>query len=747
MAFKASQQMSFVTVTSLDDFKSRENVRKVRKTVMKDYLDKAKDDPSSTDRRATRKRSASSPRSLVANMQQRCTGAFRSLLPSPPQSHYDHSPPSHGPTSPRPTIHAFDQDDATGTASHSSSPKPADLLTPRSDLDINRSKSDCSTAFFAEAPDPGLEMEQYFEEYTRAQGSSSIAADTEWLRHSCIRFFRTKGMTERLVPLFFTSPLAYIGRLCITAPYQDIMVSRRPDGEKWPDQDIRLTLEIFDVFPRMVNDTLNDPAERCSDGTILAIVELCYGQLFTPYLGLVGSHQLALKQMALARGGLHCLGGNGAIAASVNLVQVEANILRNQTTDPHCISWLQSYLASRQRPDGYCPDSPLFNSGDHYQVLRSSPLVCPETIDAVRLLRAMTEKVLALKRLELVTSLIAAEHVPLLTSGRTTLLNDIGELVNKAHTLPTHVCGYDEEATKIYEATRQAALLFAHAVWNRRPLNMSSPCASCQTPVSPEKLYTFVKGTSIGELWGLAAGVFYWVFMIGAAASHVPSEDSSHTVQTESPSSTGYKPALCADLTLPLPFSSSPDHAAARANELINVIDQLLDSTITSPPPPRPNETPGPVVHRLVEPPDYSDAKQEFFDAELRTGAEAKRLFDLYARPRPAKESRPEDEKRDGSSPSLLRREDSAWSPPPSQGQYPDRSSSSKRHRVRDVALYDDQDEERARRRRHVHREYIRRYLTANAVRASMLLRFDHEFVVVKSTATLEMVVSWLREG
>lgn len=62
-------QLSFVTATSLDDFKNPQTMRQVRRAVMQTYLSRAENDPNSTDVRVKKKRQGSRNKKLASPTQ------------------------------------------------------------------------------------------------------------------------------------------------------------------------------------------------------------------------------------------------------------------------------------------------------------------------------------------------------------------------------------------------------------------------------------------------------------------------------------------------------------------------------------------------------------------------------------------------------------------------------------------------------------------------------------------------------
>ncbi|KAF2222376.1 hypothetical protein BDZ85DRAFT_127216 [Elsinoe ampelina] len=720
MSFQASQHMSFVTVTNLDDFKSKENVRKVRTTVMNDYLDKAKEDPLTTDRRAFSKTTPAKKQHVSTQRRPR----HRPILP------ISQSGPSQHDQSSKRTPSERSLGSSKHTANITTSPSSLESTSPRVHMQLRQDSavsikeetiapatSSCSTVFLNEVNDPSVELERHLESFNLAQGALVPAAiDIQWLRNNCARFFRTQGAARRWFAVLIHSPLAYLARLCLTAPFTDLMVSQTSSVEGFSDSDTRLTLEIFDVIPRIINDTLNDPLQQCSNSTMLAIVQLLYGQLYTSYRSLIGSHQFALRQMILARGGLEKLDGNGPVAVGVTMVHLEANFLRNKEGDLDCLNWILVRISDSTAMPWPAPEGPLLRIRDDNTAAMPSSLHSTETNQLIGLMQDLTHQVLQLRKIEVAQTIGSTVAVAAYAEQKAKIYWTMADLTRKVHQTPARTRVYTGVAAWAYEAVRQASFLYSHAIWERRPFHQPVKCTQCVTLASPEKLFDAVRRIPIGDLWGPLAGTLYWALMVGAATCHqIPqgTDGERSDIQTNTP-------ILPSDLVPPLPYSFTHERQIS-SSTTVDLLDQLLN-------PPEPHQAgseadeAGPQA--LVSPVDLTSAPKEFFILEQRTLNAAKELFDSYAQTRP--HDRCSQREVDAGRPFVQRCED---------------DKSAKRHRVLPTNADPGREEGRA----VEHADFIRCFLTANAIRVSLLLRFDHEIAMLRSVATLDQVAAWLR--
>ncbi|PSK46194.1 Plasma membrane ATPase [Elsinoe australis] len=513
---KDSHTFVFVHAQNLQDLHSNKYDKHVRQAVMNNYLRKAMQDPSTTDRRITRQRRT--------DVRQRRKGATANYE-SPPDDHQSVgvendvklntlTPKSDEslafvPANESPILDHSPAHEAH-TTTHSGSGTPAS--------NDGASQRRCSSVFFKEVSDPGVEIERYFESFNHIKEQViPTAIDVEWLRGNCVRYFRTQGMMQQWIPLQLLSPLAYLSRLCITAPYTDIMTSQGFEDPAYPNSDPRLTLEIFDIVPRLINESMNDMAERCSDSCFVAVIQLFYGQLFSPYAGLVASHREGLVQMIQQRGGIDCLGGDGILAMNVCLVNMEADVILNQPTDASHLQWSRSYITKHEAVGEPCPEGPLHCVSPWMLSIASNSLCPLETFRAISLARQLSELV---SGMYMSTASNSGPDSAYREIERERKQQDVSDLVLQIRQLPpAHTSSQSEPRVWIYESIRRAALLFAQAVSMRKPLHLACSDSLHRATVSAEDIYIAVKESPIVDVWGSMAGVLYWVLLIAAAAA------------------------------------------------------------------------------------------------------------------------------------------------------------------------------------------------------------------------------------
>lgn len=590
-------------------------------------------------------------------------------------------------------------------------------------------------------------------------------------------------MSEKWLPLMLTAPHAFLASLCISAPYSDLMAADQSGDEPASYADTRQTMEILDIVPRMINDKLNENGP--SDSNITAVVQLLLGQLSSPYTALIGSHQNALKRMVNLRGGLDKLGGNGALALNLVITHTEANILRNEPGEPAYTQWMASYLAKNPTFAATSPEGPLHWVRNGMRSIAASPLCRSETLELILLMQELTEKVIRLRTLEENEREGNMDVIISQATEKSRIMDRIRGIVLRTHEMPPcHRMNPGGTPDWIYESIRLTSLLFSHAVWYHRPLHHNFECSlGCQYRITPEMIQDAVRHTALKPFWDHLAGVCYWVLMISAAACHDPIGETTSDVGSPKQSLSPRSPTRPAT-TIPTPL---PPHRSTRV-------------TATPPPPARP-ATVVPVPSSSSSSSTASTiqapaAPTESFLRAANTYSAGKRLFEEYYQSREtnfidgqlsdmrisegtaaegsqfvtaAPATQHQDEGDDGiyepqcvplyfrdtgfagyeayAGPTGYSGEETgqaatATTVVESSDEGQEHMEGQRRRRRRMEKRVSDGEMER--RKQAEKRAYVKRFLTANAVRVSLLLRFEHVGATVESVKRLEEVTRWL---
>ncbi|KAF4556662.1 Hypothetical protein D9617_1g085400 [Elsinoe fawcettii] len=751
MARETNKEFSFVMGTCPADFKKRETLTSVRKAVMNDYLTRARDDPNSKDRRAQGRR-----KTIRQRRQQRLdhqTQDERRRIEKIVAGEPGGSPISSG------TVDSHD----TQSSKAKAPVRPETVQYELVELsDRLNSSTQAPAISFSEQSNsdpalvPGRKMLERLAAFSVAYHRKKtyghpekfvntdrydklpVSLDFDLLRINCVTYFGSQASFEEWIPFTLSAPHVFLASLSVSAPYTDLIDLPANRQGLSPFTDTRHTLELLDILPRIINDRLHDPVEANSDSNIVAVVCFMVGQLSTPYAALIPAHQRILKSMVDTRGGLDALSGNGVIAMNLTLANLEASVLRHETPDQMYMDWIDRYILDNQAYKYPAPDGILYCSSQGMQDLGSSRLCKSETLHLILLMHDLTEKVYQLHR----DSRRQDEKFPSYTSKGFALDEDIRQIVERTHLMRPIQQDSTEAADWIYESVRLSALLFCHAVTARAPLGSHLPCSLSMTcKLTPIMIHDTVKRTPIKDIWDHLAGVLYWVLMIAAIACHDEEPDEEEPVGwAQSQSSYDHVEPDFDDTSEPqadygalaqakrtynrIVLSPTPPHETGSGTE--DVQDELVESwaMLESPP-----------AAYLRADRNYNIAKRLYNTYNSCLDDSGGRLnrkvvndnqtmacwYDVQKVYNAWDKSSPDNQPRVELIPSIR------IDKPPSAQQLR-RQSLTPQEKQRAMAAY------------------VKRYLTANAIRVSILLRFEHKSSFLRSVRNLVSVNRWLNK-
>ncbi|KAF4555901.1 Hypothetical protein D9617_2g058660 [Elsinoe fawcettii] len=758
MADKPGQQLSFVTATKLEQFKDKRVMQKVRKAVMRDYLTKAKDDPQSNDVRAKKRESPTPVKSEVKTPTlaspstsfrrdshtsfERQASSYPASTTSRPSSVVSSSGSTHSDHAINPMIPPTPNQEWLFEVADDLNKKAA-----QPGLEPDRTNFEAILAPGSQITAQKMEFLVAFTRGTSQKAKPDIFAqhaalpntvDLDRLKINCATYFGSAGMSDQWLPLMLLTPQSFLASLCVSAPYTDLMTAAYRGDDLSKYSEARQTLEILDILPRMINDALTE--HGCSDGNITSVIQLLLGQLATPYTGLIGSHQSALKRMVAERGGLDKLGGKGVLAMSLSLINAEANILRSEPVDEQYLTWISTYLEKNKTCKLPGPEGPLLWVSRGMMDVQRSPLCRPETFELIKLMYELNERVLRLQRLEDNENAGNMDVIILQSSEKALIRDRIRDIVLQVHDMPRcHQLNPTGSPDWIYETVRLSSVLFSHAVYHRRPLHHTVKCSlghNCH--VTPEMVQEAVQQTHLRPVWDHLAGVLYWALMIAAASCHDP---VGETYDMDTPA-------------VDTSSLSSPSTArSASAQERPATVPPVMSAPTMSPlstvmPPPAPTSAPPTETE--------STQRQQAFIFAANQWSTSKRLFEEYTVSRdtdvvgglmsgmnisegqPAASSTVTAGAESPRSVPLYYRDVGfvSMGPPAT----PSPKEEGKRQRREERASFDEVESKKQKEKR----AYVKRYLTANAVRVSSLLRFEHTAATTASIQRLEEVTRWL---
>ncbi|KAF2153078.1 hypothetical protein K461DRAFT_134568 [Myriangium duriaei CBS 260.36] len=576
--------LSFVTATSLSDFKKKDTMRQVRRAVMQTYLNKAENDPNSTDVRVTRKRtgsrnkkatspttppeaskpSSSSDTSSQSKRKDSRIDATPQPVIDPPESY-----PTPGASSESSRAHSIrslhvleethgppvvPRSTPTAASSIASTTRfdtvePDDVLDSDTALVQRRCVAERQAFDVAFGRPYGLHLREIVPDpFAACQPLNNPDLNIELLKFNCTTYFGSRAMGKDWVPLLLTNPASFLASLCVSAPYSDIMAMSQP-GTVLSDRDRRQTLEILDVVPRMLNQSLADPVEGYSDANIAAVLQLLCGQISTNQNSMAPVHQACLKHMVMQRGGLEHIGT--AIPIHVSITDMEANFLRNEPADPMYLKFARNYVEENNEVKALTAESPIFSRDPHMKAVKSSKRCSAPTHELIMYARQLTDKYLQLGQLRSRKDVQFGPAMYVNDSAEDELQSSIYKLVLGIHDMPAYTTlGHQGYNDAYYETVRLTSLLYAHAIWHDVPFHQA-PHVQCDfshgtdCKATPEMIQQVVIKTNLGEgAWNRLGGVLYWVFLVAGAACHqeIKTAWSDQDINSSMPHGHGQRP-------------------------------------------------------------------------------------------------------------------------------------------------------------------------------------------------------------
>lgn len=299
-------------------------------------------------------------------------------------------------------------------------------------------------------------------------------------------------------------------------------VSNQQSGQL--DRDSRQTLELLDVVPRMINESLSDPSQGYSDSNIAAVLQFLCSQMSSDNPLIPPVHQKVLKHMVVQRGGLAKIGETGVIPIHLSITDLEANFLRNEAADPMYLVFARQHVDNNPNISLITPESPIYSQDADMRVIAASPNCTASTHQLVSHARRLTELYLKLCR-----SRIRQTTLPIIYVDRTketAMETEIRDITQKIHNMPlANTRGHQGYNDAIYEVVRLASLLYAHAIFLSAPFHQ---VATLRCPMehegdckaTPQMIQRAIMKTDIASAWDGLAGVFYWVLLVAGAACH-----------------------------------------------------------------------------------------------------------------------------------------------------------------------------------------------------------------------------------
>lgn len=486
-------------------------------------------------------------------------------------------------------------------------------------------------------------------------------------------------------------------------------------GETWngdsPSKYLRQTLEVLDVVPRMINDRIKAPDKSHDDHTAIAIAQLLSCQLATPHHSHLSAHRKALKDIVSHRGGLHRLGGDGVVARFLTITELEAAIFTDISADHIYCAWANLHYPASGIPKNL-PESPLFKLDQGQPSHLSEDELCiADTLRIISLIQDLTDLVCEAQKPGLDLHNQGAIHPEWSANDDVSFMASVRHKLHLLHQFPKHTSHADlNDAGWVYETVRLAALRYCHAIESRRPLHEDVRCAystlsgECCEPALPRHIYDAIRISPLKTVWNRLVGVLHWVLLV-AAASCPPTSRHRHILGDREPWVDDYRTSdrrnnkRHADPLRDAQIETLPDDSGV-PQEVMELFNEYFDN-------PDKGSDPSSTLMMTSLHDNAFDSPYQYMTLQGKSANLAEQVPPSGRKRRFSEEPQ----------------------------EYLDDFMES----ARDI------DEMQIPEASIIEAAHIRQFFTSHAIRVSILLRFEHPYVVVHGLRRMADVMCWLR--
>ncbi|GAM87724.1 hypothetical protein ANO11243_057510 [Dothideomycetidae sp. 11243] len=217
-------------------------------------------------------------------------------------------------------------------------------------------------------------------------------------------------------------------------------------------------------------------------------------------------------------------GESGVIPVHLSITDLEANFLRNEDADLLYLSFAEKYAGDASETTRSTLESPVFSRDPSLKAVASSPMCSIPTHRLLYLSLQLTERFLQLDRMKDIASTDVGSTAG--EFGKDELEKIIYKISIDIHGLPaSSTPGHRGYNDSVYESIRLATLLYCHAILHQVPVHKASGLrcmldhgAGCMS--NPDLIQQAICKTNLSDAWDRMAGVLYWVLLVAGAACH-----------------------------------------------------------------------------------------------------------------------------------------------------------------------------------------------------------------------------------
>ena len=339
---------------------------------------------------------------------------------------------------------------------------------------------------------------------------TKTAINLEKLKFACGLRLRSYKMAEIWLPNLIKARHSFLSTLCISTAHDEAMQrgALGSDSLRGAKQEIVYErLAVKGEVISMVNTCLDDPQQRTSDATIIAVLNVLNSEMISRDTNALKTHQRGLNKMICMRGGLCQLGVLGHLARTVTVTMLVDAVLQEDPADDMYLLFAHTRTTTLPTNEMLFPESPVY-CGQRYSTV-AQKLGASESLTLLELLRDMT----------CVLQVQDAPNIEILKYLH-------GKVWKVESALPESVPSRQDRTN---EAIRLTARLYADALVRNVsfsqassfPVQNGSPTTQGHTarPATFVDIVRQLRHTELDRIWGELSGVLFWITLVAGAAA------------------------------------------------------------------------------------------------------------------------------------------------------------------------------------------------------------------------------------
>ncbi|KAF2016776.1 hypothetical protein BU24DRAFT_409847 [Aaosphaeria arxii CBS 175.79] len=348
-----------------------------------------------------------------------------------------------------------------------------------------------------------------------------------YLVRTCNRAFVSRATIVKWIPVMLSNPHLLLSANNITSTWLDMHAGCSGDSKR--------TALVKSETIGWINERLGHPEHQFSDATLMVILHLLAGEMWSSNEKTLRIHQTGISRLISLRGGLDLISANGSALAEVSTsCVVHADIICE--TEPLAMfnNWNPPEVGPLDQ-DTPMPESPLYCPRSELFTLAQDPRCSELTYGILCDMRDLTD--LAIAHYRGLESMLAATQT---SRDRARMMEFASQYDAKVAEIQARLADLpsarqpDQSVSNdwVYESCRIAAIIYASAIISRVPFSQAADPGRAIVLSNAnmaanghlmhrrltEALYEVVERSNMESIWGNMAGTLYWVTAVGAAA-------------------------------------------------------------------------------------------------------------------------------------------------------------------------------------------------------------------------------------